>query len=135
MTDQQIDAFFTFQDKDGNMFNCINRKMFLILKNESTGKQRKIGTIVHKNGSLIYSKYEDENHIYRKTNAWSIPYAIVERVHRVTFYTKGKFYRINTQTIKAEGEVKYFKHSPSSTELKYYVPLESWDITERAARN
>ena len=131
MTDQQIDNLFTFQDKHGNQFNCINRRLFLILENEPTGKQRRIGKIVHDNGTLVYSKHEDEKDIFQKTNAWSIPYEIVERVHRVTYHTKKKVYRINTQTVKEIGKFFHFKKSSSSIELKIYVPLSKWDVEDR----
>lgn len=129
ITDKQIDRLFTYEDNDGNFFLCRNRYIVLSLKSES--RQRNIGKIVCDNDELVYSKYENIKDIYRMTNAWSIPYFIVKRVDRITFYTKTHFYRISSFDIITayEADILHFKNS--GIELKVYVPLSMWTITER----
>jgi len=127
MTSKQIDRIFTYEDEDGNFFLCTNREIYLNLVIER--RQRMLGKIVFDNNELVYSKYENEKDIFRKLNAWSIPYYIVKRVQRITFYTKEHFYRIRTSGIIDSSEKLHFKDS--GIELKVYVPLDMWDITER----
>lgn len=125
ITDPEIDARFSFRDSDGNLFYCKRRCLFLYQG------QRKlaIGKIICHEGKLIYSKQENEKDIYRKFKAWSIPYEIVKRVDKITFYTKNKFYRIDTYKISTNSMFLHFKSS--GYELKVYVPLDMWDIEER----
>lgn len=122
---KSMDDLFTFEDKHGNKFRCISGKIFLIPA--GTHRERKIGRVYKTDkGTIIYKKYEEEKHIYRKTNAWSIPYEIYNRVDRVWFYSKLYNYRI----IKKEvNNLKDFFHfARSGVELKVYIPLKYWKL-------
>ena len=124
-SDSEIDAKFSFRDSDGNLFYCQNRFLFQY----QGQKKLAIGKIIYHDGKLIYSKQENEDDVFRKLNAWSIPYEIVKRVDKITFYTKDKFYRLETWKIHNNSMFMHFKSS--GYELKVYVPLEYWDIEER----
>jgi len=125
VSDAEIDAKFSFKDSDGNLFYCKNRYLFLY----QGQKKLAIGKIIYHGGNLIYSKQENEDDVFRKINAWSIPYEIVKRVDKVTFYTKDKFYRIDT--IKIHNNSMFLHFKSSGYELKVYVPKDYWDIEER----
>jgi len=127
MTDTEIDKLFTITDQAGNKIKCHKRN--LILKLASERRERNIGKIVFKDGELIYSKPEKEEDIYRKLNAWSVPYSIITRVDRITFYTKKDFYRIRTKDIEERMIFLHFKNS--GIEKKKYIPLDMWEKERR----
>jgi len=124
-SDAEIDARFSFKDDDGNVYYCKNRHLFLYQG------QRKlaIGKIVSHNGELIYSKPEKEKDVFRKLNAWSIPYEIIKRVDRITLFTKENIYRIETAKIHNNSMFLHFKKT--GFELKVYIPKSYWEIEER----
>lgn len=126
MTDSEIDARFSFRDSDGNLYYCKNRFLSFYLGD----KKLNIGKIIWHEKKLIYSKPEKEDEKFRKLNAWSIPYEIVKRVDKVTFYTDKYFYRIDTIVIHNRSMFLHFKKS--GTELKVYVPIDLWEVEERS---
>lgn len=125
MTDPEIDIHFTMTDEARNKITCKNRK--LILKLATERRERNIGKIVWKNGELIYSKPEKEEDIYRKLNAWSVPYSILKKVDRITFYTDKWFYRIRVKEI----ELTFLHFKKSGIEKKIYIPLDYWEKEKR----
>lgn len=128
MTDKEIDRMFSYEDADGNYFMCKHRKIFLSLKKEFP-RQRNLGLITSHNDILIYSKPEDMKDIFRKLNAWSIPYWIVDRVDLILFYTDTHVYRISAADIIRESTILHFEEA--GIELKVYVPLEMWEVIKR----
>jgi hypothetical protein len=120
-----IDKLFTFTDKDGNDFLCKNGRLFLRPKGKS---ERKIGQIYTTDkGTVIYKKYEDEKDIYRKTNAWSVPVSIYDKVDKIWFFSDANDYKF----VVGSADVAYFHFAKSGTEKKVYIPLDYWKINKK----
>lgn len=118
-----IDKLFTFEDKHGNLFHCKNGKITLQLKSEK--RIRNIGEIVEIKGLNIYKKFEDEKDIHRKTNSWSVPVEIFEKVDGIWFFSKSYDYKILVK--KAKDHMKYLSFNKSGYENKVYIPLQLWN--------
>lgn len=116
------DRLFSFEDKYGNLFDCKNGKITLQLKSEN--RIRKIGEIVQINGLRIYKKFEKEEHIHQKTNSWSVPVEIFEKVDGLWFYTNSNNYKILVK--KANLNKQYLSFNKSGYENKIYIPLSLW---------
>ena len=127
MTQEEIDRFFTVKDKQGNGFFCRNGKITLRLSSED--KERKIGEVYYKGTGLVYKKYEDESTgIFRKTNSWSIPYFIYEKIDKIWFYTLTADYRIAKKDAPS-AEFLHFRNS--GYEKKIYIPIKYWNYDNR----
>lgn len=97
-----------------------NGKLYL-----TDGDSRKcLGHILCDNGYILYTKFEDESQIFRKTNAWSINRLIVNRVDVIHYETRTYDYEITRERALEFGEHLHFA---DSTELKLYVPLIYWE--------
>ena len=119
-----LNELFTFKDKDGNVFHCKNGKITLQLNSED--KVRKIGEVyINEKGLTIYKKYEEERHIHKKTNAWSIPVPIFEKVDGIWFYSKTYNYKILTS--EAKKNMTYLTFKKVGYEPKVYIPLQLWN--------
>lgn len=119
-----LDIIFTFEDKYGNTFHCKNGKITLQLKSEK--RIRNIGEIVQINNLIIYKKFEDEKYIHVKTDSWSVPKQIFDKVDGIWFHTKTKNYKILISV--AKNQVKYLTFKESGYESKVYIPLKYWTI-------
>jgi hypothetical protein len=119
-----IDKLFTFEDKYGNLFHCKDGKLTLQLVSEN--RVRNIGNIVEIDGLTIFKKFEDEEHIYRKTNAWSVPVQIFEKVDGIWFFSNRFNYKILTK--KAKENLQYLSFTKKGYEPKVYIPLKLWNI-------
>ena len=53
---------------------------------------------------LLYVKHEKNSDIFRKTNAWSLYYHIVENVSYITIYTESHVYKITSENAKEKGD-------------------------------
>ncbi len=123
------DKLFSFEDKHGNLFDCKDGKLTLQLKSEK--RIRKIGEILEIKGLLVYKKHEDEQHIYRKTNAWSVPVQIFEKVDGIWFYSDNYDYKITTK--KAKAHMQYLSFNKSGYENKVYIPIQLWNTVPKVA--
>lgn len=132
MTIRDIQELFTHEDADGNRLLCdVNLNLYLNLKNEV--RTRQIGRIYTlPDGKLYYEKREDEKHIFRKNNSWSIHYEILKRVDYVKYMTRKCKYWIKSVDAMNKGEFLHFK--ASGIEKKIYVPLEHWYEQEYSIR-
>ena len=119
-----LDKLFTFTDEYGNVFCCRNRKITLQLKSEN--RVRNIGELIIYRGAVIYKKFESEKQIFRKTNSWSLPKQIFNKVDGIWFYTNKNNYKILTKDVKEH--VKYFHFCDTGYEFKIYIPLDIWSI-------
>ena len=122
------DRLFCFEDKWNNRFHCKNGNITLQLKSES--RIRNIGEIIIVNSLTIYkmikelTKPEREIDIFRKTNSWSIPIEIFNKVDGIEFTTERFSYKVLTSKVK--NDVNYFAFIKSGYEGKIYVPLNLW---------
>lgn len=123
-----IDKLFTFEDKHGNLFHCKDGKITLQLKSEN--RTREIGEIViTADGLKVYKKKENEKDIYRKTNAWSVPVEIFEKVNGIWFFTDEYDYKILVS--KAKESMDYLSFNKKGYENKMYIPIELWSVKAR----
>lgn len=88
------------------------------------GEVRAIGHILLGENNIIYTKFEDETNIFRKTNAWSINYTILPHVDHIHYDTRTYDYVITKERALEFGQ---FFHFQDTTELKLYVPLQYWE--------
>jgi hypothetical protein len=102
------------EDNDGNIITIDNNGSVLLkLKNEN--RSRKLGIL--KND--IYIKYDDEKHIFRKLNAWSIPYELFKLCTIIIVKTKKFNYKIELKGL--DYTTLHFKNS--GVERKIYIPI------------
>lgn len=122
MTTKEIDKQFSFKDEADNQFSCNDGRITLQLKSED--RTRKIGEIVVIKGLLIYKKREDEAQVHRKTNSWSVPVHIYERINGIWFYTD--LYNYKILKAKADKNKKFLHFKKVGNEKKVYIPLQLW---------
>jgi len=96
------------------------------------GEIRCIGHILLGQNNILYTKFEDEKNIFRKTNAWSINYTILQNVDDIHYETRTHDYVITKQRALEFGQ---FFHFEDTTELKVYVPLYHWDRRHKGMRS
>lgn len=125
---------FNGQDRAGNRYHCKN----LDIKIQIAGSKawRHIGTIriaKHlKTGAdlTIFTKHEKEKDIFRKLNAWSVPYFIwtkVDGIHVIT--EKFEYKLLKEQIVDEDKTILHFQDS--DTEVKVYLNRDSFHIQKR----
>lgn len=92
------------------------------------GVTKCIGHVLVGDNNVLYSKFEDERNIFRKTNSWSINYTILNNVDLIHYETLSHDYTIPKHRAFEFGE---FFHFQDTTELKVYVPLHYWNIRHK----
>lgn len=108
-------------DKDGNKLSVSDEgKATLELSIED--RIRNIGVI--RNGT--YTKYDEEKHIFRKLNAWSINWELFQLSNKIKIVTNEREYTINTGEISPR--ILHFRGA--GIERKVYIPLKHFNITE-----
>lgn len=108
-------------DNSNTYFMDANANIYLRPANSESNKN--IGRLRYKNRLLSYIKDEDESQRFRKTDAWSINYRVLQIVDLVYFITDEESYKITKEKALKHGEFFHFK---SSTEKKLYVPVKFW---------
>lgn len=88
------------------------------------GCVRCLGHVLLGKRNIIYTKFEDESQLFRKTNAWSINHTILNVVDYIHYETRTFDYHITKERALEFGE---FFHFQDTTELKVYVPLKYWE--------
>lgn len=118
-------------DKNNNHYYSVNNKIYLKLNSDQ--RERCIGEFIeHEKGGIVYKKFDEEKHIHRKTNSWSIPLLIYNKVDSIWFYSKNYNYTIIKDEVK--DNIKYFHFMSSGTEKKVYIPLNLWKKTSLNAK-
>lgn len=120
---EKLDALLNLTDEQG-------RK--LIYRPEDEGKiylkdgeeLRCLGRILIGTKNIMYSKFEDESNIFRKTEAWSINYSILKHVDHIHYETRLHDYSISKEVALEYGQ---FFHFIESTEKKVYTPIKYWN--------
>tara|TARA_B100000686_G_C16653701_1_gene896952 strand:- start:788 stop:1189 length:402 start_codon:yes stop_codon:yes gene_type:complete len=120
---------FAFEDKEGNSLFIVNN--FVNLKLKKNNYSYRIGQLFkHKDGSFSFFKDEEEKHIYRKANAWSIPYALLEKLDGdLNIRTEKGIYRISAADARKYGSFLHFK--TTGIEKKIYIPLDHWKFKDQ----
>lgn len=129
LVQEKLDTLLNTTDKNGKK---------LIYKPEEGGKLyididdtiKCIGHILLGQNNILYTKFEDERNIFRKTNSWSINYTVLRVVDMVHYETRTHDYLIPKERALEFGEIMHFQ---DTTELKAYVPLQYWDQYHKGA--
>ena len=96
----------------------------VVLQLNSEKRTRRLGFLAkNENGVLSYYKHEKEKDVFRKTNAWSINYNILQYLpypnSMINIKSEQGIYRINKQKALDVGDFMFFKSS--GIEKKIYV--------------
>lgn len=119
-----LSEVFDIKDKDGNAIYCSEHgHLFIKLKNEK--RSRQIGRLEYRlirpaERMLIYLKDDSESQVFRKTDAWSIPWEIVNRVGGIEIHSETHVYKILASKAKEVGSFLHFK--TEGIERKLYIP-------------
>ena len=105
----------------------------VVLQLNSEKRTRRLGFLANnENGVLSYYKHEKEKDVFRKTNAWSINYNVLQYLpypnSMVNIKSEGAIYRISKQKALGIGEFMFFKSS--GIEKKIYVQKIFFDAEE-----
>ena len=130
-TEEKLARLLDYQDPNGKR---------LIYKPEEGGKVyieideqvKCIGTILIGKNNILYTKFDDEKNIFRKTNSWSINQTLLTYVDIIHIETRLVDYRITKERALEFGQ--YF-HFQDTTELKVYVPLEYWETRKKGLKD
>ena len=106
------------EDKDGNILSISSEGKVTLKLSKESPRIRNIGEYSNKE----YSKYDEEKHIFRKLNAWSINYEMFKISNVITINTKQGSYKLDTKNV--DGQLLTFKET--GIETKIYLPLELW---------
>jgi hypothetical protein len=103
----------------------------VVLQLNSEKRTRRLGFLAkNENGVLSYYKHEKEKDVFRKTNAWSINYNVLQYLpypnSMVNIKSEGAIYRISKQKALGIGEFMFFKSS--GIEKKIYVQKIFFDV-------
>ncbi len=103
----------------------------VMLQLNSEKRTRRLGFLAkNENGILSYYKHEKEKDVFRKTNAWSINYNVLQYLpypnSMVNIKSEGAIYRISKQKALGIGEFMFFKSS--GIEKKIYVQKIFFDV-------
>jgi uracil-DNA glycosylase len=99
-----------------------------ILLKDAGSKERRIGTVVEKNGQVVYYKREDEAEIHRKSKSWSINRCVLEAVDAVEYETDKAIYKITAKEAHHHG-LSFKWDNKSFVDKKCFVPIMHWSIT------
>lgn len=124
---QQIRMIYS--DVSGSLF--VKQTGEVILKLNSEKRTRNLGFIKeNERGVLSYYKHENEKDVFRKLNAWSINYNVLQYLpygnSMINFKTELQIYRITKDKALKMGSFMFFKNS--GIEKKIYVPKLFFDV-------
>jgi sporulation protein YlmC with PRC-barrel domain len=124
-----LHEMFLIRDHNENlMYLGSTNEVFLKLKDDSN--TRKIGRlnwrpIAEAEKLLVFTKEEKESNVFKKTDSWSIPWEIVQRVGGIEIITEKFIYKILTTRAKEIGSFLHFKES--GIEKKLYIPRNEFN--------
>jgi uracil-DNA glycosylase len=123
MIKEKLQTLLNYVDRNGKKLSYKPEeggKIYLDIDNST----RCLGHILIGKESILYTKFEDESNIFRKTNAWSINHTVLVNVDHIHYETRTHDYQITKERALEFGE---FMHFQDTTELKVYVPLKYWE--------
>ena len=103
----------------------------VVLQLNSEKRTRRLGFLAkNENGILSYYKHEKEKDVFRKTNAWSLNYNVLQYLPNnnsmINIKSEQGIYRISKQKALEIGEFMFFKSS--GIEKKIYVQKIFFDV-------
>jgi uracil-DNA glycosylase len=128
---QKISQQIRKEDSRGNYIRLDSHSLEILLKDGSS-RERRIGSVIEKNGQITYYKKEDEAEIHRKSKSWSINRIILDSVSAVEYETDKAIYRINAAQAHKYG-ITFKWDNKSFVDKKTFVPIMHWEITWKNA--
>lgn len=118
-----------YSDTQGSLYILKTGEVELSLLCES--RTRKLGFIKQNElGIISYYKHEKEKDVFRKTNAWSLNYNVLQYLPNdnsmINIKSELQIYRISKSKALECGEFMFFKKS--GIEKKIYVPKIYFDV-------
>lgn len=103
----------------------------VVLQLNSENRTRRLGFLAkNENGILSYYKHEKEKDVFRKTNAWSINYNVLQYLpypnSMINIKSEQGIYRISKEKALQVGDFMFFKSS--GIEKKIYVRKIFFDV-------
>ena len=120
----KFDEALTFTDERGNTFQC--RGGAIKLRLHKTEKLRVIGRLVKIKGLIIYKKREWDSDFYRKTNSWTIPPVIFDKVDGIWIQTETADFKVLTAYVRRN---RNLIPRLDKTEMRYDIDLPLWSVT------
>jgi hypothetical protein len=126
-TTEQINMIYS--DTQGSLYVLKSGAVELSLNCEK--RTRKLGHFgTPPNGVLSYYKHEKEKDVFRKTNAWSINWNVIQYLpsdsSMINIKSEGGIYRISKEKALKMGEFMFFKNA--GIEKKIYVRKIFFDV-------
>jgi len=120
-----------YSDTQGSLYILKSGEVELNLLCEK--RTRKLGFIkANENGIVSYYKHEKEKDVFRKTNAWSLNYNVLQYLpsdnSMINIKSELQIYRITKAKALQLGEFMFFKST--GIEKKIYVPKIYFDVEE-----
>lgn len=118
-----------------NVLNTRDGEGHAVTFNPSTGdvhfaqnghNPRFIGKVEEEDGVIFYRKNEREEHIYRKSTAWSINNEVLRLVDKVVYTSQKAVYTISKSDAYTFGE--FSKKNITKMDLKVLVPIKHWSV-------
>ena len=103
----------------------------VVLQLNSEKRTRRLGFLANnENGVLSYYKHEKEKDVFRKTNAWSINYNVLQYLpypnSMINIKSEQGIYRVSKEKALQVGDFMFFKSS--GIEKKIYVQKLFFDV-------
>ena len=103
----------------------------VVLRLNSENRTRRLGFLANnENGVLSYYKHEKEKDVFRKTNAWSINYNVLQYLpypnSMINIKSEQGIYRVSKEKALQVGDFMFFKSS--GIEKKIYVQKLFFDV-------
>jgi len=103
----------------------------VVLQLNSENRTRRLGFLANnESGVLSYYKHEKEKDVFRKTNAWSINYNVLQYLpypnSMINIKSEQGIYRISKEKALQVGDFMFFKSS--GIEKKIYVRKIFFDV-------
>ena len=103
----------------------------VVLQLNSENRTRRLGFLANnESGVLSYYKHEKEKDVFRKTNAWSLNYNVLQYLPNnnsmINIKSEQGIYRVSKQKALEIGEFMFFKSS--GIEKKIYVRKIFFDV-------
>jgi len=123
---EKIQQLIQKEDSKGNYIQ-LERPSLSVLLRDNGNKERRIGNIIEREGSVIYHKHESEAEIHRKSKSWSINRNVLDAVDMVEYETDRAVYTIEARKARSVG-LSFKWDNKSFVDRKCFVPIKHWDI-------
>lgn len=124
------DNLYTMSDKMGNSLTC--KDGYLSLKLVSEHRVRSIGRIYKHDGEFCYLKFQKQEDIFQKFNAWGFNHSLLRMLPmntKVFVIDERNKYGARSSAILERGKFLHFKKQ--GFELQIFMPLAEFIIAPK----